>query len=112
MPPFPSSHLSSACVTLTRFCARRMLCFTSEGRGKPPKFIPIRFARINKLTKDDRLLLAFETLVLIQALRCNILAGKIICRNSQTAGPAAPEPNRHKHGYRASVHQAAYPVSD
>ena len=38
----------------------------SEGRGKPAQFVPIRFVFCNKLTKDDRLLLAFDALVLSQ----------------------------------------------
>jgi hypothetical protein len=38
----------------------------SEGRGKPARFVPIRFVFRNKLTKDDRLLLAFDALVLSQ----------------------------------------------
>ncbi len=40
----------------------------SEGRGKAAQFIPIRFIFRNKLTKDDKLLLAFDALVLSQAL--------------------------------------------
>jgi hypothetical protein len=35
----------------------------SEGRGKAAQFIPIRFIFRNKLTKDDRLLLAFDAFV-------------------------------------------------
>jgi len=50
----------------------------SGDRSKPPQFIPIRFAVINKLTKADKLLLAFDALVLTQALRCDVIAGKII----------------------------------
>src|SRR5260370_36686839 len=33
----------------------------AEGRGKPPQFIPIRFLFTNKLSKDDKLLLAHPT---------------------------------------------------
>jgi hypothetical protein len=33
----------------------------SEGRGKLAQFVPIRFVFRNKLTKDDRLLLAFDS---------------------------------------------------
>jgi hypothetical protein len=50
----------------------------SEVRGKHAHFIPIRFAVTNKLTKDDKLLLAFDAFVLTQALRCDVNAGKII----------------------------------
>jgi predicted RecB family nuclease len=50
----------------------------SEGRGKPTQFVPIRFVFRNKLTKDDRLLLAFDALVLSQVLRREVSVGKII----------------------------------
>ena len=50
----------------------------SEGRGKPAQFIPIRFIFRNKLTKDDRLLLAFDALVLSQVLGREVSLGKII----------------------------------
>jgi hypothetical protein len=35
-----------------------------QGRGKPPQFIPVQFNSFNKLTKDDRLLLVFDALML------------------------------------------------
>ena len=50
----------------------------SAGRGKPTQFIPIRFIFTNKLTKDDRLLLAFDALVLSEALGRDIAVGQII----------------------------------
>jgi predicted RecB family nuclease len=50
----------------------------SEGRGKPAQFVPIRFVFRNKLTKDDRLLLAFDALVLSQVLGRVVSLGKII----------------------------------
>ncbi|MCC6819104.1 MAG: hypothetical protein IT579_00085, partial [Verrucomicrobia subdivision 3 bacterium] len=49
----------------------------SEGRGKAAQFVPIRFIYRNKLTKDDRLLLAFDALVLSQVLGREISLGKI-----------------------------------
>ena len=49
----------------------------SEGRGKAAQFIPIRFIFRNKLTKDDRLLLAFDAFVLSAALGRAIATGKI-----------------------------------
>jgi predicted RecB family nuclease len=67
----------------------------SEGRGKPAQFVPIRFVFRNKLTKDDRLLLAFDALVLSQVLGREVSLGKIIhgddhatlkVRNSALAG--------------------------
>jgi predicted RecB family nuclease len=50
----------------------------SEGRGKPAQFVPIRFVFRNKLTKDDRLLLTFDALVLSQVLGRAVSLGKII----------------------------------
>jgi hypothetical protein len=50
----------------------------SEGRGKAAQFIPIRFIFRNKLTQDDRLLLAFDALVLSQLLGREVPFGKII----------------------------------
>ena len=50
----------------------------SEGRGKATQFIPIRFIGRNKLTKNDRLLLAFDAFVLSALLGRDIAVGKII----------------------------------
>ena len=50
----------------------------SEGRGKAAQFIPIRFIFCNKLTKDDRLLVAFDALVLSEVLGQEVSVGKII----------------------------------
>jgi predicted RecB family nuclease len=49
-----------------------------EGRGKPSQFIPIRFVFFNKLTKDDRLLLAYDALILSEALGREVSVAKII----------------------------------
>ncbi len=50
----------------------------SEGHGKPAQFVPIRFVFRNKLTKDDKLLLAFDALVLSETLGREVSYGKII----------------------------------
>jgi predicted RecB family nuclease len=50
----------------------------SEGQGKRAQFIPIRFVFTNKLTKDDRLLVAFDALVLSEVLGREVPLGKII----------------------------------
>jgi len=50
----------------------------SEGRGKSAQFVPIRFVFRNKLTKDDRLLLAFDALILSHVLGREVSLGKII----------------------------------
>ncbi len=50
----------------------------SEGRGKAAQFVPIRFVFSNKITKDDKLLLAFDALVLSETLGREVSHGKII----------------------------------
>jgi hypothetical protein len=56
----------------------------SEGRGKPAKFVPIRFNFRNKLTRDDRLLLAFDSLGLSEVLGREVNLGKIIHGDEHT----------------------------
>jgi predicted RecB family nuclease len=50
----------------------------SAGRGQPAQFIPIRFIHRNKLTKDDKLLLAFDAFALAEMLGRAVNLGKII----------------------------------
>ena len=52
----------------------------SKGRGKPTLFVPIRFSPCNKLTKDDRLLVTFDALVLSKVLGREVSTGKIVPR--------------------------------
>jgi predicted RecB family nuclease len=49
-----------------------------QGRGRPTQFIPIRFTPRNKLTKDDRLLLAFDALTISEMMGRHVSVGKII----------------------------------
>jgi len=49
----------------------------SEGRGKSAQFIPIRFISTNKLSRNDKLLMAFDGLVISEMLRRDIDLGKI-----------------------------------
>jgi predicted RecB family nuclease len=49
-----------------------------EGRGRPAKFVPMRFIFTNKLGRDDKLLLAFDALVLLEAVGRAISISKII----------------------------------
>ena len=51
---------------------------SSEGRGQHVQFIPIRFTFANKLHWDDKLLLAFDALVLSEMLCCDVSCGKIV----------------------------------
>ncbi|KAF0221424.1 MAG: transposase [Geobacteraceae bacterium] len=56
----------------------------SEGRGKPAQFTPIRFIFPNKLSKDDKLLLAYDAFVLSEMLRRDVSHGKIIHGDNHT----------------------------
>lgn len=49
----------------------------AEGRGKSAQFIPIRFVFKNKLSKDDKILLAFDAFTLSKSLGRKISYGKI-----------------------------------
>ena len=51
---------------------------SSEGGGQHAKFIPIRFTFTNKLYWDDKLLLAFDALVLSEMLCCDVSCGNIV----------------------------------
>ena len=55
----------------------------SEGRGQHGQFTPIRFVFTNKLTRDDKLLLAFDALVLSEMLGTKVGLGKIIHGDDQ-----------------------------
>ncbi|MBV8225030.1 MAG: IS66 family transposase [Verrucomicrobia bacterium] len=50
----------------------------SEGRSKPAQFIPIRFIPTNKISRDDKLLLAFDALVVSELLGHEVGIGRII----------------------------------
>ena len=50
----------------------------SAGRGRTTQFVPIRFVFRNKLNRDDKLLLAFDTRALSEELRREVSLGKIV----------------------------------
>jgi predicted RecB family nuclease len=50
----------------------------SDGHGRPAQFIPYRFEFANKLAKEHKLLLAFDALLLSEALGREINVGKIV----------------------------------
>ena len=56
----------------------------STGRNHT-QFIPIRFVPTNKLSKDDKLLLAFDALVLSEVLGQEVALGRIIHGDDQAA---------------------------
>jgi predicted RecB family nuclease len=55
----------------------------SEGPGQPSQFIPIRFSFTNKVTRDDKLLVAFDALSLSKILDREVSQGKIIHGDDQ-----------------------------
>ena len=59
-------------------CLHAVERIPSSGRGLPAQFVPIRFIYRNKLTKDDKLLLAFDAFVLSEMLGRAVSFGKII----------------------------------
>lgn len=50
----------------------------SAGRARTAQFVPIRFVFRNKLTRDDKLLLAFDARVLSEVLSREVGLGKIV----------------------------------
>ena len=50
----------------------------SVGRGRATQFVPIRFAFTNKLTRHDKLLLAFDALVISRLFGREVTLGRII----------------------------------
>jgi hypothetical protein len=50
----------------------------SDGHGRPAQFIPYRFDFANKLTKEHKLLLAFDAHLLSEALGREVNLGKIV----------------------------------
>ena len=56
----------------------------SQGRDKPKQFIPIRFVFSNKITRDDKVLMAFDALVLSEMLGRGISLGRIIHGDNYT----------------------------
>jgi hypothetical protein len=70
------SLLTSAATIET--CLQAIERIPSAGRGQPAQFVPIRFIYRNKLTKDDKLPLAFDAFVLSEMLGRAVSLGKII----------------------------------
>ena len=56
----------------------------SKEQGQPAQFIPIRFIFANKLTIQDKLLAAFDALILSEMLGSEVLYGKVIHGDDHT----------------------------
>ena len=65
-------------------CLHAVECLPPERRGKLAQFIAIRFASTNKLSKNVKLLLAFDALALSDALGQEVSLGKIIHGDNHT----------------------------
>jgi hypothetical protein len=50
----------------------------SAGRGRAAQFVPIRFVFSNKLTRHDKLLLAFDALVISDVFGGEVTLGRIV----------------------------------
>ncbi|MBI5185611.1 MAG: hypothetical protein HZA01_07785 [Nitrospinae bacterium] len=59
-------------------CLHAVERISSECRGKPVRFIPIRFIISSKLTKADKLMIAFDAITLAETTKREISHGKII----------------------------------
>ena len=59
-------------------CLHAVERIPAGGQGKPAQFIPIRFIFTNKVSKDDKLVLAFDTLAFSESLRMEVSHGKIV----------------------------------
>lgn len=81
-PPRPAAETAAArsaadsCILESRFHAVERV--PVKGRGKATQLIPIRFIFTNKLTQDDRRLLAFDAFVLSGALGRKVSHGRVI----------------------------------
>ena len=64
-------------------CLQAIERIPSEGHGRPAQFIPYRFEFANKLAKEHKLLLAFDALLLSEALGREVTLGKIVHGDSQ-----------------------------
>ena len=82
----PSQEPTAKPVLAT--CLHALERLPAEGRGKAAQFVPVRFVFRNKLTQDDRLLLAFDALVLSQVLEREVSLGKIIHGDDHATLPA------------------------
>jgi predicted RecB family nuclease len=65
-----SENLRSSCDAVERI--------PSAGRGRAPQFVPIRFVFSNKPTRHDKLLLAFDALVISEVFGGKVTFGRIV----------------------------------
>ncbi len=76
-PPGNNQSLLTSAATIET-CLHAVERIPPAGRGQPAQFVPIRFIYGNKLTQNDKLLLAFDAFVLSEMLGRTVSLGKII----------------------------------
>ena len=59
-------------------CLQTVERVPAKGRGRPAIFIPYRFEASNKITKEHKLLLTFDALMLSESLGREVRLGKIV----------------------------------
>ena len=106
-PENNQSLLTSAATIET--CLHPVERIPSAGRGQPAQFVPIRFIYRNKLTKDDKLLLAFDAFVFSEMLGRAVSLGKIIhgddrdCARSSRGNEAQTSPSENSQSLLTSA---------
>jgi hypothetical protein len=70
-------------------CLHGVERLSSKGRGIPAQFIPIRFAPSNRISKNEKLLLAFDAFALSEMLGRDVPLGKIIHGDNYATPTAA-----------------------
>jgi predicted RecB family nuclease len=76
--PQENSQSLMASATAIEACLHVVERIPSASRGQPAQFVPIRFIYRNKLTQDDKLLLAFDAFVFSEMLGRSVSLGKVI----------------------------------
>jgi len=92
-------------------CLHAVERIPSEGRGKAAQFIPVRFIFRNKLTKDDKLLLAFDAFLLGQTLGREIALGKIIYGDDHATLKVRPRRWPAKYGGTLKKSHRSFPAA-
>jgi len=72
-----SENLQCSCHAVERI--------PSAGRGRAAQFVPIRFVFSNKLSRHDKLLLAFDALVISKVLGREVTLGRIVYGDDHVA---------------------------
>jgi hypothetical protein len=95
---FTSEHKDGHMAVGIRLCSNNKILESrlhavervpSNGRGKTVQFIPIRFTFTNNLTKNDKLMLAFDALLLSGMLRVEVSRAGLAKLDRRISGKTA-----------------------